>query len=203
MEIKMSENNTKKPTKILTDEEIIALYWDRNEQAIKETDVKYRRYLYTISYNILRDDMDSEECLNDTYLGTWNSIPPRRPNAFQVFLAKITRNFALQKFRKQTAARRIPSELMVSLDELDECIGSGSTVEEEYMIRTISVVLNKFLRELSDRDSFIFVCRYYYSDSVAAIAKMLGTSDNTVYRRLKDMREALKKELEKEGCYYE
>ncbi len=199
----MSEKNKNNTKALLTDEEIIALYWERNEQAIKETDIKYGRYLYTISYNILRDDMDSEECLNDTYLGTWNSIPPKRPNAFQVFLSKITRNFALQKFRMQNAAKRIPSELVMSLNELDECIGDGNTVEEEYMIRTIGIVLNKFLRKLSNRDSFIFVCRYYYSDSVASIAKMLGTSDNTIYRRLKDMRSNLKTALEKEGCYYE
>ncbi len=199
----MDEKNTNKTKAVLTDEEIIALYWDRNEQAIKETDVKYGRYLYTISYNILHDDMDSEECLNDTYLGTWNSIPPKRPNVFQVFLSKIARNFALQKFRKQSAAKRIPSELVLSLNELDECIGGGNTVEEEYMIRTVSAALNKFLRSLSNRDSFIFVCRYYYADSVANIAGMLGASDNTVYRRLRSMRAELKAELEKEGCYYE
>ncbi len=199
----MDEKNTNKTKAVLTDEEIIALYWDRNEQAIKETDVKYGRYLYTISYNILHDDMDSEECLNDTYLGTWNSIPPKRPNVFQVFLSKIARNFALQKFRKQSAAKRIPSELVLSLNELDECIGGGNTVEEEYMIRTVSAALNKFLRALSNRDSFIFVCRYYYADSVANIAGMLGASDNTVYRRLRSMRAELKAELEKEGCYYE
>ncbi len=197
----MGENN-KKTKKIMTDEEIIALYWKRDERAISETDVKYRRYLYVIANNILNDDMDNEECINDTYLGTWNSIPPKRPNVFQAFLAKIARNFALQKFRSRSAAKRVPSELVLSLDELDECIG-GNTAEEEYVIKMISSVLNRFLRKLSDRDSFIFVCRYYYSDSVASIANMLGSSDNTIYRRLGSMRKELKAELEKEGCYYE
>ena len=196
----MGENN-KNIKKIMTDEEIIALYWKRDERAISETDVKYRRYLYVIANNILNDDMDNEECINDTYLGTWNSIPPKRPNVFQAFLAKITRNFALQKFRSRSAAKRVPSELVLSLDELDECIG-GNTAEEEYVIKMISSVLNRFLRELSDRDSFIFVCRYYYADSVASIASMLGSSDNTIYRRLGSMRKELKAELEKEGCYY-
>ena len=102
----------------------------------------------------------------------------------------------------RSAAKRVPSELVLSLDELDECIG-GNTAEEEYVIKMISSVLNRFLRELSDRDSFIFVCRYYYADSVASIASMLGSSDNTIYRRLGSMRKELKAELEKEGCYYE
>ena len=97
----MRENNTQ-PT--LTDESIIELYWNRDEKAISETDKKYGRYLYAIAYNIVHDDLDSEECLNDTYIGTWNQIPPTRPNIFQVFLAKITRNHAINKFKKSRAS---------------------------------------------------------------------------------------------------
>ena len=100
----------------MSDEDIVALYFARNEKAISETDLKYGRYLFTIAYNIVHDRLDCEECLNDTYLGTWNAIPPHRPPVFQVFLSKIMRNTAVDKFRKTRASKRIPSELVVSLD---------------------------------------------------------------------------------------
>lgn len=106
----------------LSDEKIVELYWQREEKAIEETDKKYGKYLYTIAYNIVHDKLDSEECLNDTYLGTWNSIPPARPSALQIFVSKIARGVAVNKFKSKTAKKRIPSELVTSLSELDECI---------------------------------------------------------------------------------
>ena len=188
---------------ILQDDEIIALYWKREERAIEATDVKYGKYLYTIAYNILRDGLDSEECLNDTYLGTWNAIPPNKPTAFRVFLSKITRNIALGRFRKATAAKRIPSEVIVSLDELDEGLCFEVGEDEKYIIHEMSRILNAYLRTLSDHDAFIFVCRYYYSDTVDYIAKLLGVSGNTVLRDLAKIRMGLKEALKKEGYSYE
>ena len=90
----------------MPDGEIIELYWKREEAAISETDKKYGKYLYRIAYNIVHDELDCEECLNDTYLGTWNRIPPARPNVFQIFLSKIMRNIAVDRFRKNTAKKR-------------------------------------------------------------------------------------------------
>ena len=186
-----------------SDEEIIALYWQREEKAIEVTDKKYGHYLYTIAYNILRDHPDSEECLNDTYLGTWNAIPPSRPKAFCAFLSKITRNIAIGKFRHQTASKRIPPELTVSLEELDECMVFESSEEEKYLVKRLAKILNTYLRSLSDRQVFIFVCRYYYSDTIPSIAKMLGLSENTILRDLSKLRKGLKELLDKEGYTYE
>ena len=198
-----SKNNISQGSRILSDEEIIALYWDRKEKAIQATDVKYGKYLYTIAYNILRDGLDSEECLNDTYLGAWNSIPPNRPHAFQVFLSKITRNIAFGQLRKRNADKRIPSELLVSLSELDECICVEAGEEEKYLVRLLSRLLNEYLKTLTERQLFVFVCRYYYADTVESIAKMLGLSANSVFRDLAKIRKGLKECLAKEGYSHE
>lgn len=199
----MNAQNNGSTRQILPDEEIIALYWNREERAIEATDIKYGKYLYTIAYNILRDGLDSEECLNDTYLGTWNSIPPNKPTVLQVFLSKITRNIALGRFRKATAAKRIPPEIIVSLEELDEGLCFEVGEDEKYLIRELSRILNEYLHTLSDRQTFIFVCRYYYSDSIESIAKMLGMSANTVLRDLAKVRKGLRTVLAKEGYSYE
>ena len=187
----------------LADREIVELYWERSERAIEETSKKYGRYLHTIAYNILHDRLDCEECVNDTYLGVWNRIPPARPNAFRVFLSKIARNISIDRFRKNHASRRIPSEMTVALDELEECVADPSTPESEYAIGAMIRVLNEFLRGLDAKDEFIFICRYYYADSVDRIAELLEVNRSTVYRALGEMRKNLKMALEKEGWKYE
>ena len=183
----------------ISDEQIVSLYWSRNEKAIEETDFKYNKYLFTIAYNIVHDRMDCEECLNDTYLGAWNAIPPAKPNVFRAFLAKIMRNIATDKFRLRRASTRIPCELTVSLDELRDCIDYASTMERELATRRLAELLNTYLRGLSAQHEFMFVCRYYYADKIADIAAMLDISQNTVYRQLKKIREGLRACLEKEG----
>ena len=195
----MSEKKKNEKTENRPDDTIVNMYWERNETAIKETDKKYGKYLYTISYNVLHDRLDCEECINDTYLATWNRIPPTRPNMFQRFLSKITRDISVDKYRKTHTLRRIPSELVVSLDELDDCISCMTHDHEAETVEKISGVLNSYLRELTERDRFIFVCRYYYSDTVAYIAKMTGVSDKTVYRELLRIRNGLRERLTKEG----
>jgi RNA polymerase sigma-70 factor (ECF subfamily) len=192
-------DKSKKTTKVLPDEKIVQMYWDRNEKAIEATDSKYGKYLYTIAYNIVHDTLDSEECVNDTYLGTWNRIPPTRPNAFQMFLSKITRNIAVDKFRKKTALIRVPSELTVSLEELDDCLSYDMSAERMSEMSEIVRILNEFLESLDDRDAFMFICRYYYSDDVSSIAKMVELSKTSVYRELGRMREELRERLEKGG----
>ena len=184
---------------VLSDDEIVELYWQRQEKAIHATDKKYGKYLYTVAYNILRDGQDSEESLNDTYLGAWNAMPPNRPNRLHVFLSKITRNISLGRVRKRTAEKRIPPELILSLEELDDgmCFEVGE--DEKYLIRQLGYILNGYLASLSDRRTFIFVCRYYYGDSVESIAKMLGLSVNTISRELSTIRRGLKEILAKEG----
>lgn len=183
----------------ISDAEIIELYWSRNEQAIRETDRKYGKYLFTIAYNIVHNDPDCEECLNDTYLGTWNRIPPTRPNVFVAFLSKIMRNVAVDRFRKNTADRRIPPEMIVTLNELDESMGYSEAENELFLESDLGKLLNDFLRSLSERERFMFVCRYYYADTIPNVAGMLGISPKTVYRELAILRQRLKELLVKEG----
>lgn len=185
--------------KVISDEAIVELYWNRNEKAIKETDKKYGGYLLTIAYNIVRNKQDSEECLNDTYLGTWNQIPPTRPQIFRVFLSKIMRNIAVDRFRKTNAAKRVPTELCVSLEELNDSLPASLTLEEELEIKETAKKLSTFIRTLEEREEFAFVCRYYYADRISDIAKMLQVSTATVFRILSEVRTRLKEYLEKEG----
>ncbi len=187
----------------MTDEAIINLYWQRNERAIQETDKKYKNYLYTIAYNILHDNMDCEECLNDTYLGTWNSIPPQRPSVFKAFLSKIMRNTAVVKYEKNTALKRCNSEMTLSLDELGEAIPAVSSAEEDYMISQLGSIINDYIKTLSDREEFIFICRYYCSDRISDIAEMLHVSERTVFNELTAIRRGLKKILVQEGYFNE
>lgn len=187
----------------LQDDDIIQLYWERDETAITATDDKYGRYLYTIAYNILHDKMDCEECLNDTYLGTWNRIPPERPNVFQVFLSRITRNIAVDKYRKKTAGKRIPTEMTVCLNELDDCIPAIDTLEQQYYSGEIANIINNYLKTLSQRALTIFICRYYFSDSIASIAAMFNVNQSTIFRTLTKIREGLKERLKQEGYWDE
>ncbi len=195
----MSNKEIKLPREDLPDNRIIDLYWERDEDAIKATDEKYGKYLFTISYNILKDRLDSEECMNDTYLAAWGKIPPARPSVLQRFLSKITRNISVNRYIRKHAQKRIPSELTVSLEELEECIEGIVIENEDEAVTKVSEILNTYLFGLSERDRFIFVCRYYYADPISGIAKILNISDKTVYRELSKMREELRKALAKEG----
>lgn len=193
-----------KDSKKVSDEEIIELYWQRNEDAIALTDRKYGKYLFTIAYNIIRNDLDCEECLNDTYLGTWNRIPPARPTVFHVFLSRIARNIAVDKYKRESAAKRIPSEMMVALEEMEDTVpDSALSMEEEYALRELSGLLGDFIRSLDEREEFIFVCRYYYADKLGQIAKMLEISEKTVARELARMKETLRQKLLEKGFSYE
>ncbi len=115
----------------IDDDEIVALYWERNEKAIEETDFKYRSHLLSIVYNVLHDRLDCEECLNDTYLGTWEAIPPTKPNSFLAFLTTVARRTAIKRYHSNLRKRAMPSEMTVSLAELEDVIASESNVEEE------------------------------------------------------------------------
>ncbi len=195
----MTENEIKSAQGDLSDGRIIELYWERDDDAIKATDEKYGKYLSVISYNIVKDRLDCEECVNDTYMTAWNKIPPARPNVLQRFLSKITRNISVDKYRRLHTQKHVPSELTASLEELDECIHGIANEAEKEKVQKIRQVLSDYLFSLTEKERFMFVCRYYYADPVASIAKMLNISDKTVYRDLKNIREGLRKELLKEG----
>ena len=199
----MKEKSAPKEKILLTDEQIVELYWQREERAIKATDEKYGKYLLTIAYNIVHDKLDSEECLNDTYLGTWNSIPPARPSAFQAFISKIMRCAAVNKFKSNHAQKRVPSELTVALDEMDDFITYEKTVEEERITSELARVISEYLDSLDENSATMFICRYYYADKVDDIADMMKIHRSTVFRGLADMRKGLKEKLQKEGLWNE
>ena len=186
------------PSAPVSDEAIIALYWNRDEAAIVETDRKYRGYLHTVAWNIVKDEQDCEECLNDTYLKTWNSIPPQRPNCLKAFLTKITRSIAIDRYRRERRQKRIPSECTLSLSELAETL-CGDTPEAEYETALVGKIINEYLRTLSERDMCLFVSRYFCSDSLPAIAERTGMSESEVKKALLRLREGLRERLEKEG----
>jgi len=181
---------------VASDEVILALFVDRDESAIAETDRKYGKYLVTIAHNILHDNEDSEECQNDTYLRAWNSIPPERPRVFSAYLAKIIRSLAINRLRADRRKKRVPPELMHSLSELEGVL--PAQIDEEQS-RLIAQVINAFLRGESERGRYIFMSRYFYMRPIAHIAYALGVSLSTVKKQLHAMKEKLKEALGKEG----
>ncbi len=185
----------------MEDFEIIELFFCRNENAINETERKYGRYLLKIAYNILSNTEDSEECVNDTYIKAWNTIPPQKPNVLSSFLGKITRRLAIDIFRKKHAEKRTNSEFSISLSELDECIPDKFSTEIEFEYNQLTEKLNAFLSSLSKENRDIFICRYFYSDSIKEIASFFGTSESKIKSSLFRSRKTLKDQLEKEGFY--
>lgn len=183
----------------MNDSEIIALYMGRSEQAISETSKKYGRYCHYIAYNILRNDEDSEECVNDTYLRTWNSIPPKHPNRLQTFLGKITRNLSLNRWEKLSAKKRGAGQISLVLDELTECIPADENTEDIVENMVIRDILDRFLDELPTKARKIFVRRYWYMSPVKEIANEYGLSESEVTVTLFRTRKKLKNVLEKEG----
>ena len=160
---------TERP-RAITDEQIIELYWKREESAIQETDKKYGQLLFRIAYNILRDRADCEECRNDTYLGVWNAIPPTRPAKFSAFITQIIRNIAINRYKEKISKKRIPSELTVSMEDINGILRSDDTVETKYAAEEVGRIINDYVRTLPSRQRFIFIDRFYLSEPVEAIA---------------------------------
>lgn len=182
----------------MTDEEIIHLFYERSEQAITELAQKHGNAVARVARNILGNEQDAEECVNDTYLGAWNAIPPHKPSPLRTFVCKIARNLATMKYHANTAEKR-NSHYDVALDELEECLAESSSVEEEYDVKELSEAINTFLSTLNYSDRFIFVRRYWYSDSPEYIAKMADSTTNSVTVRLYRLRKKLRYYLMKEG----
>ncbi len=183
----------------MEDAEIIRLYFAREESAIAETAVKYGSYLHTVAYNILRQEEDTEEILSDTYLGAWNAIPPEVPAALKHFLSRITRNLSLKRLSYLGAEKRA-AEVTELLDEMEECIPDRrSDPEKALESRTIAKTLNSFLSTLSAQETAVFVSRYYYALSIRELAEKYKLPERRIKYILKCLREALRKQLAKEG----
>ncbi len=182
----------------MTDTEIINLFFERSEQAIEELAKKHGSAVARVVRNILGNAQDTEECVNDTYLGTWNAIPPHKPNPLRTFVCRIARNLATKKYHANTADKR-NSQYDLALDELEDYLSDSNSVENAYEAQELKEAINGFLATLSYSDRFLFMRRYWYSDPVQDIAKMAHSTNNSVTVRLFRIREKLRLYLEKEG----
>jgi len=186
----------------MDDSAIINLYWQRSEAAIAATSGKYGRYCYSIAYRILRNDQDAEECVNDTYLGAWKSIPPNRPACLSAFLGKITRNAALNRCKREAVEKRGSGEIKLVLSELEDCIPGAAGMEQWIESKALTAVLEQFLYGQPPMRRNIFIRRYWFMDSVGDIAAAYGISASKTASLLFRMRKCLKKDLEKEGIAF-
>ena len=183
----------------MDDNTIVEMYFQRNEDALRETQSKYGRYLFGIAYNILASNEDCGECLNDTYLNAWNSIPPNRPVRLGSYLGTIVRNLAITRRRHDTRSSRGDAQYDLSLDELAECVSDSVTPDKVLDSKLIGKSISGWLRVLSPDVRVIFMCRYFYCDSVRDIAKRMGMNENTVKSTLLRARQGLRAHLVKEG----
>lgn len=181
----------------MEDAKIIALFWQRNEQAVKETDTAYGGRLYSLSNHILRNPEDAQECVNDTYMETWNSIPPRKPTYFYAYLAAICRHLSLDRLDWRMAAKR-NVELVTLSQEMENCIPDRRQ-EAEFDRRELRRILEGFLDSLSKENRLIFLRRYLYVDTVAEIAARYSISESKVKTQLHRTRKKLLAVLNKEG----
>ncbi len=184
---------------LLRDDEIIELYWQRDERAIKETDTKYRARLMSVAKGILHDLQDSEECVSDTYLCAWNSIPPARPTYLQAFLVAITRRGALNRYKAAKRKKRVPSELTSSLSDLDELLSDSDDFYTESQTRALCDILEGFISGLPERRMLVFMGRYYAAKPVRELAELLGCSESTVNKEIAAIKQQLRQTLENEG----
>ena len=182
----------------MQDNEIVDLYWARNENAISQTDIKYGRYCRRIALNIVASEEDSEECVNDTYMSAWDSMPEERPDLLAPFLAAIARNHALDLYRKAHSQKRGGGQIPLVLDELTDVAGTDST-EDAVDTSILASHINGFLAGLDRDQRIVFVRRYFYVDSLADIAKASSLSEPAVKSLLYRLRQRLKEFLEKEG----
>lgn len=183
----------------MEDSKIVELYWQRDESAISETQQKYGKYLTKIAYNILADIEDSRESVNDTYLKAWHSMPPHKPCVLSTFLGRITRQISIDTYRKRNSKKRQGSEYALALDELYDCVSDLKSPEKEVEAQLLAECIGNYLMTLSDEARNIFVCRYYFLDSVHDISQHLGASESKIKSSLHRTRLGLKQYLEKEG----
>lgn len=187
----------------MNDEEIIALYWQKNADAIRESERRYGADCLVIAQRVLRDRADAEECVNDTWLQAWNAIPPQRPQHLRLFLLRITRNLAINRYHARAAEKRGGGETALVLEELNECIPDGTDVENACEARELQESIRRFVRALPQREGNVFVRRYFFGDTAAEIGRRYGLGENHVHVLLSRTRKKLKAQLVKEGFIHE
>lgn len=183
----------------MEDKTILDLYFARDELAITETDRKYGGYCYSVANRILCNQEDSEETVSDTYWHAWNSIPPYRPSFLKMFLAKVTRNLAFTRWRKQSAAKRGGGETELVLEELAGCIPGTEQIDDQLNAKELAGTIRAFLNTLPERDQAIFLQRYFFVDDTDTIAAHYGLKRTNVNMILSRTRSKLKSYLTQEG----
>lgn len=183
----------------MEDSRIVELYCARSESAIKETAAKYGKYCYVIAYNILSNEQDAEECVNDTYMGAWNSIPPHRPSVLSTFLGKITRRISINRWKERSRDKRGGNAVTLALDELTDCVPSSADAEEILEINELSAAINSFLSTLGETERDVFVCRYWLLAPVEKISMRFEFSQSKTKSMLYRTRRKLNAFLVKEG----
>lgn len=183
----------------MEDAEIVELYWARDEDAVGQTKTKYGAYLNRVAYNILADLEDSQECVSDTLLAAWRSMPDNRPKNLRTYLGKITRQVSIDLYRRRNRMKRYASEYAISLEELGDSFTNGRTPEDELNARLLTETVNCFLRTLPDEARNAFIGRYYFFDSLQAVARYCGMSESKCKSLLYRTRQSLKAYLQKEG----
>lgn len=183
----------------MEDNQIISLYWERNEQALAETAAKYGSYCFSIAYNILSSREDADESVNDTYMSAWERIPPHQPNVLSAFLGKITRRISLNKWRDRSRRKRGGGEVPLALEELDECIPGRDDTARKAELKELTQAIVRFLNELPETEREVFVCRYWYLADMRQISHAFGFSESKVKSMLHRTRGRLKCHLAEEG----
>ena len=186
----------------MDDSKIIELFFERSEQAIIELSNKYGAVCSKVAYNILNNRLDSEECVNDAYLGVWNTIPPQRPDPLLSYVCRIVRNLALKRYHENTAQKR-NSHYDVALEELAEFIPASFSVEDEIMAKEAAGVIDGFLETLDQQSRIMFVRRYWHADSIEELAALFNKSRHYISVRLSRTRKALRQHLGKRGYFHE
>lgn len=183
------------------DKEIIALYWNRDESAITETANRYGNYCFSIAYNILYNNEDAEECVNDTWMNAWKSIPPQRPNNLSTYLGKITRNLSFNRYKLMRAKKRGMGQIEIALSELESCVPDRMDMEHVVDKMVLTNAIETFLRKLPRTERNIFIGRYWYLYHIRDLAKAYQMSENKIASLLYRMRNKLRLHLEKEGIF--
>ena len=187
----------------MEDWEIVALYWDRDQEAIAHTQRQYGSYLYKIAWQVLADREDSEESVNDTYLRAWHSMPPQRPKALLAYLSKLARQAAIDIFRKRNSKKRQASQYACSLEELEECLSDGNRTERDADLNLLTGAIGAYLMTLSDEARNLFIGRYYFADSLREAAGYCGMSESKAKSMLYRTRIGLREHLRREGFFDE
>lgn len=185
----------------MDDTKIVELYWQRDELAIAETAAKYGPYCMKISRSILSDTADSEENVNDTYLHAWNAIPPQRPMILSAFLGKIARNLALNRYKAKNAQKRLGDSFSLSLDELSDCAPLLPDPTDELSAKELGSSISAFLRTQNEETRSMFICRYFYCESIETLANRFGCGESRVKVTLLRTRRRLREHLAREGYY--